>query len=135
MQKDITLKIDIKVNDNKHLLRVIDDAYKVAGYIDVKVSLGNTQLNLPIKTLWSILKSQNMQNEFREATTRCISELKEDLRAKSKDKILYKKKYSSEVAFSYFEIGGHFCVDVSSNEGLENMEDYWNKFLDKEWGK
>lgn len=136
MQKDITLKIDIEVNDDKHLIHTVhNNTYNAVGYIDVKVSLGSTQLDLPIKILWNILKSQNMQDEFREITTRCISGLKEALKAKSEGKVLSKKDYFSEVTFSYYETGGHFCVVVGSEKGLETMEEYWNKFLDKEWRK
>jgi hypothetical protein len=134
MRKDITLKIDIEVNTDKHLIRSnVPNSYNAVGYIDIKVSLGNIRINVPIKTLWGIIKNLNMQDEFRKDTTKHISKLKKDLEIKSKDKILAKKDCFSAVTFSYYETGCHFCVVVGSKEGLDNIEEYWNKFLDKEW--
>ena len=57
-----------------------------------------------------------IQIDIREITTRYMSELKEVLKA-------------------YYATEEHFCVVVGSNKALENMEEYWNKFLDKEWRK
>lgn len=134
MQKDITLKINIEVNDDKRLIHSnIKNSYSVVGYIDIKVYLGNILINVPIKTLWSIIKKLNMQDEFRETTTKHISKLKKELEIKSKGKILAKRDCFSAVTFSYYETGCHFCIVVGSDEGLNNIEEYWNKFLDKEW--
>ena len=52
----------IEVNDDKHLIRSnVPNSHNAVGYIDIKVSLGNIRINVPIKTLWGIIKNLNIK--------------------------------------------------------------------------
>ena len=103
-------------------------SYKSGGTPDSS----NEEYYTDIGTPWVVIADMTA-NDYIKDTTKHISKLKKDLEIKSKDKILAKKDCFSAVTFSYYETGCHFCVVVGSKEGLDNIEEYWNKFLDKEW--
>lgn len=138
-RKTIDLEINTKVNNDKRLIHNVGrNNYRAVGYIDVDVYFGDTKVDLSLKSLWDILHSQELLEDFRHYTLKCIEELKEDFSKRCDGKVLERDTeyydYLKDVCIDYYE-SGYFCIVVCAKNGLDNMEEYWNKFLDEEWEK
>lgn len=130
----VDLTIDVELKDECRLMCSMNTGtYNVTGFIDTNICLGDTKINLSLKSLWDVLNDQNLLKEFRNTTNKCILELKENFSKKCKGKVLRNFDYYEDISINYHKDCGHFCITVCTQEALNNMEKRWNDFLDKEW--
>lgn len=135
-QKKINLTIDIKLSNSYPLIHNVGkNTYNAIGYIKANVYLEDIKIDLPIKSLWSIVNNQNLLEVFRKTTNEHIETLRKCFLEKCEGKVLVNDDYYRDVNISYDEKDNTFCIIVCTKEGILDMERAWNSYLDNEWKK
>ena len=134
---NLSFKVDIKLNKDRHLVHnVAYNTYYAVGYVDIDIYFNDTKVALVEEGLWNILLSHDLLEQFSNEVLSIITALKQDFELRCDGKTLErdtkKYTYTKDVCIDYTITGknhSHFLIIVSAKDGIENMENYWHKYL------